>query len=137
MYKFYCCEFTNKVHQMPESDKVFIKFGVTHHTDVMDRFNPTIQDGYAKNYNDWNIVCKFSMQLPDKEAALALEKFWLEEQFPYKSRYKVWVEQYLGLEDNQYYTDNTGITELRLVSAKQAKWVYYKLHQYKSEYNNA
>ena len=111
MHKFYVCEFTNIKYPMPDSDKVFVKFGITHHWDVMDRFNPKVDDGYTKNYSDWKIVCKFSKPCSTKEQ----------------------VENYLKISDNNLYYDNTGITELRLLTAKQAKWVYYTLHSTKKE----
>ena len=118
---------------MPDSDKVFVKFGITHHWDVMDRFNPKVDDGYTKNYSDWKIVCKFSKPCSTKEQAEALEKKWLTEVFPNPGPTKVWVENYLKISDNNLYYDNTGITELRLLTAKQAKWVYYTLHSTKKE----
>ena len=131
MYKFYVCEFTNKKHPMQDPDKVFVKFGITHHWDVMDRFNPSVDDGYAKNYEDWDIVCKFSLACKTKEGAERLEKKWLNEVFPNPGPTKVWVESYFKLDDKNKYYDNTGITELRLLTSKQAKWVYYTLHQEK------
>ena len=131
MHKFYVGEFVNKVHKMPDPDKVFIKFGITHHWDVMDRFNPLVDDGYSKNYKDWVITCKFSHPYLSKEDAEQQENHWLNKQFPRNSQYKVWVENYLKIKNNTYYKDNTGITELRLLSLKQAKWVYYKLHSEK------
>lgn len=133
MHKFYVCEFTNIKYPMPDSDKVFVKFGITHHWDVMDRFNPKVDDGYTKNYSDWKIVCKFSKPCSTKERAEALEKKWLTEVFPNPGPTKVWVENYLKISDNNLYYDNTGITELRLLTAKQAKWVYYTLHSTKKE----
>ena len=85
---------------MPDSDKVFVKFGITHHWDVMDRFNPKVDDGYTKNYSDWKIVCKFSKPCSTKEQAEALEKKWLTEVFPNPGPTKVWVENYLKISDN-------------------------------------
>lgn len=133
MYKFYACEFVNKKYPMPDPDKVFVKFGITHHWDVMDRFNSMVDDGYAKNYKDWVIVCKFSLVCDTKEQAEKFEQKWLKEVFPNPGPTKVWVEQYLKVEDNNYYYDNTGITELRLLTQKQAKWVYRTLHEQKKK----
>jgi len=130
MYKFYICEFKNKRFPMKDGD-VFVKFGITHHWDVMDRFNPAVDDGYDKNYHDWEITCKFSWALPSKADAERMERYWLEEKFPKSGKNKVWVENYFGLQDNNYYYDNTGVTELRLVTEKQAKWIYYTAHQMK------
>lgn len=133
MYKFYACEFINKKYPMPDPTKVFVKFGITHHKDALDRFNPNVDDGYAKIYNDWDIVCKFSAAFKTKQEAEAVESHWLNTVFPNPGPTKVWVEQYLQTEDNFLYSDNTGITELRLLSQKQARWVYYTLHQQKRE----
>lgn len=132
MYKFYVMEFVNKKYPMPDDNKVFVKFGVTRHMDVMDRFNPNVDDGYAKNYNDWHITCKFSIICKTKEDAEKVEQHWLTQVFPNPGPTKVWVEQYLGAQSNNEYYDNTGITELRLLTKKQAKWVYYTLHQWKA-----
>jgi len=131
MYKFYACEFTNKKYSNPDPNKVFVKFGITHHMDVLDRFNSMVDDGYAKNYKDWDIVCKFSIVCNSKGEAEDMEKHWLSSVFPNPGPTKVWVEQYLSTEDNKEYSDSTGITELRLLTQKQAKWVYYTLHQMK------
>lgn len=118
---------------MPDSTKVFVKFGITHHMDVMDRFNPDVNDGYTKNYHDWDIVCKFSQVFRTKAEAEQMERHWLTNVFPNPGPTKVWVEKYLGAEHNNQYYDNTGITELRLLTQKQAKWVYYTLHQQKNQ----
>lgn len=133
MYKFYVCEFTNNKYPMPDTDKVFVKFGITHHWDVMDRFNPNVDDGYAKNYKEWDIVCKFSVPCSDKATAEQLEQHWLRQVFPNPGPTKVWVERYLGVDNNNHYYDNTGITELRLLTKKQAKWVYFTLHDQKRQ----
>ena len=134
MYKFYVCEFTNKKYAMPDPNKVFVKFGITHHMDVMDRFNSDVDDGYAKVYTDWNIVCKFSIVCRTKEEAEIHERYWLKEKFPNPGPTKVWVESYLGVDNNDKYRDNTGITELRLLTQKQAKWVYWYLHSSKRQF---
>lgn len=129
MHKFYVCEFTNKRYPNPDPNKVFVKFGITHHYNVMDRFNTAVDDGYAKLYDDWNIVCKFSRAFNTKAEAEALEHHWLTDVFPNPGPTKVWVEQYLKVECRNKYRDNTGITELRLLTVKQSKWVYYTCHQ--------
>lgn len=131
-HKFYVCEFVNKKFTTPPG-KVFVKFGVTHHMDVMNRFNSDINDGYTKNYNDWNIVCKFSIICPTRQHAEQIERYWLECKYPYKSKYKVWVEQVLGIQDKYYYNNSTGITELRLLDKSEAKNVYMMLHRLKKE----
>ena len=52
-----------------------------------------------------------------------LEAYWLNNRFPYDGHTKVWVEQYLGVDDRNKYKDNTGITEMRLLTRKQFNWV--------------
>jgi len=131
MYKFYVCEFTNIKYPNPDPNKIFIKFGITHHMEVLNRFTSGIDDGYEKNYHDWLIRCKFSTVCKDKDHAERLERHWLEQVFPNPGPTKVWVEKYLGTEDNNKYSNNTGISELRLLTIKQAKWVYYNLHRMK------
>lgn len=128
-YKFYYCEFTNNKYPMPDEDKVLVKFGHTHHWDVMDRFNPLVEDGYVKNYVDWDIECKFSWSFQTKKEAEQMEQYWLTEKFPNPGPNKIWVEKYFGLSDNNYYYDNTGITELRLLTRKQANWVIANLYK--------
>lgn len=114
------------------SNRIFIKFGITRHGDVADRFNATIQDGYEKSdYSDWKITIKFSMWHPTREDAEHWEKYWLNQVFPYHGPNKVWVEKILGCPTNDYYSKDTGLTELRLVTLKQAKWVTYKCNEMK------
>jgi hypothetical protein len=135
-YKIYACIFTNNKHTLPDPNKVLVKIGITHHTDdIMKRFDPKIDDGYPKNYSDWDIECKFSMICNSKEEAEQIEKQWLGPNgiFSNPGPTKVWVENLFNLEDNNYYRDNTGITELRLLTHKQAKWAFWKLHEMKRE----
>jgi hypothetical protein len=122
MAKFYVAECINLVYPMPDSDKVLVKFGKTHHTDAANRFDKSVDDGYDKNYLDWDIKIKFSKYGTDQEVT-DLESYWLNEQFPYDGYTKVWVEDYLGVDDRNKYKDNTGITELRLLTRKQFNWV--------------
>lgn len=143
MYKFYFIAMKNKVFQNP-TDKVFYKFGVTHKPDVLDRFNPDVHDGYVKSqkYLDWDIKVEFSMWFETEEEARAYEKYWLGDKkldikgvFPETGREKVWVEQVLGCPTMDYYTEATGITELRLLTEKQRKWVLWQLYTKREEYN--
>lgn len=129
-HKFYVCRFRNKKHKTPNGYE-FIKFGVTRHMNVEDRFNPSIDDGYSKNYEDWEIKCMFSQVYYSKEDAEKEEEFWLKEAFPYKSKYKVWVEKILGIDDPHYYSNSTGITELRLLPINEANQLYRYLHEQK------
>ncbi len=129
-YKFYLMEFTNKFRPTPNGF-VFIKAGITHHMDVMKRFNPAVNDGYDKNYDDWDIVCKFSQVFQSKEEAQSFEKLFLTEVFPYDYKQnKVWVEDVLGLEKN-YYKDVSGISEIRMIPIEQAKQLYRELNRAK------
>ena len=122
MAKFYVALAENKVYPMPDSNKVFVKFGKTRHTDAADRFDESVDDGYDKNYYDWDFKIKFSKYGTDQEVT-DLESYWLNEQFPYDGYTKVWVEQYLGCDDGHKYKDVSGITELRLLTKKQYAWV--------------
>lgn len=134
-YKFYVCKFTNNKYPLPDKNKVLVKFGITHHTDVLDRFNPEKDDGYAKNYKDWDIECEFSWSFETKEEAEKIERYWLDDVFPNPGPTKVWVEKLYSLEDNNYYYDNTGITELRYVTLKQAKWILFMCYKMRDEAN--
>lgn len=121
------CLFENTRFPMPDNDHVFIKPGITRHSNVMDRFNPKVYDGYSKVYDDWRITCKFSQSCVSKEVAERLERYWLQDQLP-AAKYKVWVEDYLGLTNKNYYYNNTGITELRLVTKREATEIYKQLY---------
>ena len=130
MYKFYFCTFKNKKFQVPEN-KVFCKFGITHQSDVLRRFDPAIDDGYVKSekYLDWEITADFSVWFNTKEEAEAEEQRWLTEVFPNPGPTKVWVEKVLQCDTMDYYSEATGITELRLLTEKQRKWTLWQLYQ--------
>ena len=133
--KVYVVSMTNKVFPMPDNDHVFVKVGITHHKDIMNRFNPAVDDGYAKNYNDWNIQPKFSQPFYNVVDAMEFEQYLLNDIIP-ASKYKVWVEDYLNIPDRNYYKNNTGITELRLLTKTQAGWFYRGLFEnYKKALN--
>lgn len=136
MHKFYFCTFTNKMFKVPEN-KVFCKFGITHQSDVLRRFDPTIDDGYVKSerYLDWDIKADFSMVFDTKELAEAEEQRWLTEVFPNPGPTKVWVEKVLQCPTMDYYSEATGITELRLLTDKQRKWTLWQLYKMRDEYN--
>jgi len=127
-YKFYIAKATNNKHPIPEN-KQFLKFGITHHMDAAKRFDPTQDDGYDKKYEDWDFRIMFSLVCKTREQAELIESYWLGEVFPADGPTKVWVESYLGLEDDQYYSDMSGITELRLLSQKQAGWAIRKAYE--------
>ena len=116
-----------------DGNKVFCKFGITHQSDVLRRFDPSVDDGYYKSekYLEWDIKCDFSMFFDTKEEALAVEQRWLTEVFPNPGPTKVWVEKVLDCPDNQYYSEASGITELRLLTEKQRKWVLWQLYEMK------
>ena len=132
MYKFYFLTLRNKVFPL-DGNKVFCKFGITHQSDVLRRFDPSVDDGYHKSekYLEWDIKCDFSMFFDTKEEALAVEQRWLKEVFPNPGTTKVWVEKVLDCPDNQYYSEASGITELRLLTEKQRKWVLWQLYEMK------
>lgn len=126
----------NKVFQAPEN-KVFCKFGITHQKDVLRRFDPSVDDGYKKSekYLDWDIKIDFSMWFDTKDDAERYEQHWLSEVFPNPGPTKVWVEKVLDCPSMDYYTEATGITELRLLTEKQRKWVLWQLYQMKESAN--
>jgi len=134
-YKFYFCTFVNKVFQLPEN-KILCKFGITHHSDVLRRFNPSIDDGYTKSqkYLDWNIACDFSMRFNTKEEAEAEEKRWLTEVFPNPGPTKVWVEKILKCPTMDYYSETTGISELRLLTLEQRKWALDQMYNMRKKH---
>lgn len=134
-YKFYFCTFENTKFRVPEN-YVFCKFGITHQLDVLRRFDPSINDGYVKSekYLDWKIAADFSMMFDTKEQAEAEEKRWLTEVFPNPGPTKVWVEKILQCPTMDYYSEATGITELRLLTKKQRKWTLWQLYKMRDEY---
>lgn len=121
-YKFYVVKFTNKKYKTPHG-KVFFKFGITHYMKVEHRFDPNIVDGYEKNYEDWDIKVMFSIVCKSLAEAQALESHWLETVYPKSGPNKVWVEKVLGLGDQNYYYNNSGITELRLLDIDESRAV--------------
>lgn len=135
-YKFYFLTMKNKKFQIPEN-RVFVKFGITHRNDVLERFDPSVDDGYVKSekYLDWDIKADFSISFDTKEEAEAMEQHWLTKVFPKDGPTKVWVEKVLGCPTMDYYTEATGITELRLLTEKQRKWVLWQLYKMKDEMN--
>ena len=58
---------------------------------------------------------------------------WLTETFPKSGPTKVWIEKVLGCPTMDYYAECTGITELRLLSQKQRKWVLWQLYTMRDE----
>lgn len=130
-YKFYLMEFTNKFYPTP-AGFTFIKPGITHHMEALDRFNPSVNDGYQKNYEDWNIVCKFSRVFKSLAEAKAFENYFLTELYPYDyNGTKVWLESVLNLEDKNRYDTMSGRSEIRMVPTAEAKKLYYTLNSEK------
>ena len=130
-YKFYLSEWTNKYYPTPKGH-VFIKAGITHHIDdAYKRFDPSVDDGYPKNYEDWNIVIKNSLLFKSKALAEQYEKYFLTELYPYDYNLnKVWVEDALMLE-RYHYSHVSGISEVRMIPISEAKQLYQKLHHEK------
>ena len=99
--------------------RVLVKFGVTHHDTVENRFDPSVDDGYDKsmlhNYLKLDKVL-FSRKMNVKEAH-DLERTMLFDRFP-PSKYKVWLEDWLQLEDKHSLND-TGVTEFRLIPTNE------------------
>lgn len=132
-YKFYVCEFRNRLYPTPEGF-TFLKFGITHHTDVMKRFDPRVNDGYEKHYEDWDIRCKFSVSLPTQRWAEYVESQWLNKIYPLSSPAKVWIEKILDVPVKTKYSNNSGITEMRMVPLHIASKIYTLLHEHKRIY---
>jgi hypothetical protein len=130
-HKFYLMEFENKFYPTPAGHK-FVKPGTTHHMDVMKRFDPSVDDGYAKNYDDWNITCKYSRVFKSQAEAKAYEKYFLTELYPYDyNGTKVWLESVLGLEDKNRYDTMSGRSEIRMIPIAEAKKLYSTLNNEK------
>ena len=125
--KVYLTIFEPVNDDMQDPSHVFVKFGYTHHNDVMKRFDPSVDDGYKKDYSDFKITPLFSRYIENKDLALDWEKYWLEERFPRSGMHKVWVENYLGLEDDHKY-DDTGVTELRLFTKSEVKGIVREMY---------
>ena len=125
--KFYARDFKNIKYEN-NTGKVWMKFGITHHDDAEKRFDESVDDGYEKNYDDWDGETQFSWNnLTDKQADI-LEKHMLQQVFPNPGPTKVWVEEVLGCTDKNEYDNCSGITELRLLTVKQRKWVLWQLY---------
>ena len=115
-------QFKNKVYEKPKDRKLMIKFGITHHSDAMHRFDPKYDDGYVKDYSDWDIKCLYSQNFFGEHARIfaeELERYCLHEKFPPET-FKVWVEDYLNIDNKRKY-DNSGITEIRLLTFEEVK----------------
>jgi len=126
--KFYMRDMVNKVYSIPDESKCWVKFGQTHHSNADDRFNPEVDDGYEKNYEDWDGKTAFSWPNLSQTQVNIIEQFFLNDLFPATGYTKVWVEKYLGCEDNNKYDTCSGITELRLLSKKQRNWVVANIY---------
>lgn len=131
MYKLYVVQMQNTKHVKPNDGKIIIKFGVTHHMDVMDRFNPNINDGYQKNYEDWKIWPRYSQVYKTREEAEQVEQYLLHERFPPQT-HKVWIEQYLGCSNINEYYNNTGVTEIRLLTSNEISGIIEELRETQS-----
>jgi hypothetical protein len=132
--KFYIAQFKNKVYEKPKDGKLIIKFGITHHTDALKRFDENVDDGYTKNYEDWEVKIIYSqnfLKVDAWECGLELEKYVLFERFPPET-HKVWIEDYLNIEDKHRY-DNTGITEYRLLAYSELQDIINELGSTLSE----
>ena len=141
MMKFYYLRFTNKKFKFRNPDwqsYIWVKFGITHHNDVLKRFDPAVDDGYVKSplYLDWKIEVEFSQKFATKAEAEAVERYWLTERFPNPGPNKFWVERTLDCPSNNYYNTATGISELRLISIKQLKEVRTELYNSRGEVLN-
>jgi len=117
-YKLYVVTLQNKKYKKPDDGKILVKFGITHHMDIMKRFDPSVDDGYVKKYDDWIITPKYSQVFESLNEAKLAEEYLLTKMFPPTS-HKVWMEDYLKCESRDEYYDNTGITEFRLLTSQE------------------
>ena len=117
-YKLYIVALENKKYKKPDDGLILAKPGLTHHMDVMKRFDPSVDDGYVKKYDDWIITPKYSQVFKSYDEAKCAENYLLHERFP-PSTHKVWMEDYLNCESRNEYYDNTGITEIRLLTRQE------------------
>lgn len=131
MHKLYIVEMENTKHVKPNDGRRIIKFGTTHHMDIMNRFNPDVDDGYEKNYQDWKIRPCYSQVYNTKEEAQEVERRLLHEKFPPQT-HKVWIEQYLGCTTSNEYYNNTGVTEIRLLTQSEISSIIKELVQTQS-----
>lgn len=127
-YKLYIVLLENKKYSKPNDGLLMIKSGITHHMDVLKRFDPSVNDGYVKKYDDWIITVKYSQVFKSREEAERAEKYLQQERFP-PATHKVWLEDYLQCESRNEYYDNTGITEIRLLTPQE---LYSTIAQLKS-----
>lgn len=133
--KFYFCTFENMKFKVP-TGYVFGKFGITQKKDILARFDPSVDDGYFKSpkYLDWKISPTFSMWCKKgREQAEEYEQGWLTQVFPNPGPTKVWVERVLGCPTNDYYSDCSGITELRLLPKDKYYWVLKQLYAMRND----
>ena len=125
--KFYARDFENIKYEN-DTGKVWLKFGITHHGDAEKRFDESVDDGYEKNYQDWKGDTAFSWNDLTNKQAVIIERHMLEQVFPNPGHTKVWVEKTLKCDDIHEYDTCSGITELRLITQKQRKWVLFQLY---------
>ena len=117
-HKFYITRWKPKVEN--GDDRILVKFGHTHHTDVTKRFDPDVDDGYPVKFkqllHDHLIFdgVMYSSPKMSKKKAQQIENTMLWDRFPYHSKYKVWLESWLGLKEETALND-TGVTEFRLL----------------------
>tara|TARA_R100000315_G_scaffold8560_1_gene2776 strand:+ start:498 stop:947 length:450 start_codon:yes stop_codon:yes gene_type:complete len=123
-HKFYVIELVPKKYKMRDYNHVLVKFGITSNMDVLQRFNPY----FDERYKDFEYKVKFSKRFSNKAKAERIEQFWLGDRgFPNPGPNKVWLERYLKCKNNHEY-DNTGITEIRLLSRPQLSGVLTVLY---------
>lgn len=117
-----------------------VKFGHTHHMDVLKRFDPSVHDNYRKSekYLDFNFRPVWSCKVNNMQEAKDWEDSWIGDSgmFNKNRQEKVWIEKVLGCPDTNYYREATGITELRLVTKKQRAMILKKLYNWRDEYQS-
>ena len=132
-HALYIVTLTNKKYQKPNDGLILVKFGTTHHIDdIMKRFDPAVDDGYVKKYDDWIITPGYDQEYQNYDKAHKVEQYILHKIFPPKT-HKRWMEDYLKCESRNEYYDNTGITEFRLLTKQELYIIISKLEATKSK----
>jgi len=128
--KFYMAEFLHK-----DTNRRLIKFGITKHMDALKRFSmkESISFGRSPNqYEDFKIRILFSIPCESFYEAKTIEDEMLDTWYP-KGTFK--VEKSLGLSSLDKYSNMSGVTELRYLTAANKRDVirYLKEMYYTQE----
>ena len=124
--KVYLVEFTHK-----ETGKVFYKFGMTRHGDVMKRFSKEESAKFCRDadqYDDFNIRV-IASAWNDYDAVAEQEKILLK-----KYPKNIWVEEYLGTPNKKY--NFSGVTECVSLSPDELSEARAYLYNLRRQWGN-